>query len=112
MANIQKRAGKSGPTYRVQVRMKGFPTQTRSFDRLTDTKAWAQETETAIRKGEFQNVIKTAATKTLQDVVDRYRTEVFVRKAETTKRAEVKAPSWPIGSGSLANTPSLISTPS
>ena len=74
MANIQKRAGKSGPTYRVQVRMKGFPTQTRSFDRLTDTKAWAQETETAIRKGEFQNVIKTAATKTLQDVVDRYRT--------------------------------------
>lgn len=86
--NIQKRAGKSGPTYRVQVRMKGFPTQTRSFDRLTDTKAWAQETETAIRKGEFQNVIKTAATKTLQDVVDRYRTEVFLRKAETTKRAE------------------------
>jgi len=88
MANIQKRAGKSGPAYRVQVRMKGFPTQTRSFDRLTDAKAWAQETETAIRKGEFQNVIKTAATKTLQDVVDRYRTEVFARKAETTKRAE------------------------
>jgi|GEM_PF-4931272 hypothetical protein len=51
MANIQKRAGKDGTTYGVQVRMRGFPPQTRTFDRLTDAKAWAQETESSIQVG-------------------------------------------------------------
>jgi integrase len=88
MATIQKREGKKGPSYRVMVRMKGFPDQVRTFKRLTDAKQWAQETETGIRKGEFKNVIRTAASKTLQDVIDRFRKEVFVHRAETTKRAE------------------------
>ena len=88
MATIQKREGKKGPSYRVMVRMKGFPDQVRTFKRLTDAKQWAQETETGIRKGEFKNVVRTAANKTLQDVIDRFRKEVFIHRAETTKRAE------------------------
>lgn len=88
MATIQKRAHKTGTTYRVMVRMKGFPPQQRTFKRLTDAKQWAQDTESAIRKGEFKNVVRTAASKTLQDVIDRFRKEVFVHRAETTKRAE------------------------
>lgn len=88
MATIQKRTHKTGTTYRVMVRMKGFPPQQRTFKRLTDAKQWAQDTESAIRKGEFKNVVRTAATKTLQDVIDRFRKEVFVHRAETTKRAE------------------------
>ncbi|MEW5424072.1 tyrosine-type recombinase/integrase [Amorphus sp. 3PC139-8] len=88
MATIQKREGKRGPSYRVMVRMKGFPDQVRTFKRLTDAKQWAQETESGIRKGEFKNVVRTAAAKTLQDVIDRFRAEVFVHRAESTKRAE------------------------
>jgi integrase len=88
MATIQKRTHKTGTTYRVMVRMRGFPPQQRTFKRLTDAKQWAQDTESAIRKGEFKNVVRTAASKTLQDVIDRFRKEVFVHRAESTKRAE------------------------
>lgn len=88
MANIQKRERKNGPIFRVQVRIKGFPVQTKSFKRLTDAKMWAQQTEASIRKGEFQNVIKTAGKKTLGDVIARYRKEVLPRKSEGTQRAE------------------------
>ena len=88
MATIQKRTHKSGSTYRVMVRMKGFPAQQRTFKRLTDAKQWAQDTESAIRRGEFKNVVRTAASKTLKDVIDRFRREVFIHRAETTKRAE------------------------
>src|SRR5690606_24526620 len=51
-------------------------------------KQWASDTESGIRKGEFKNVVRTAASKTLQDVIDRFRKEVFVHRAESTKRAE------------------------
>lgn len=88
MATIQKREHKTGTTYRVMVRMKGFPPQQRTFKRLTDAKQWAQDTESAIRRGEFKNVVRTAASKTLQDVIDRFRKEVFIYRAESTKRAE------------------------
>lgn len=88
LATIQKRNGKNGPSYRVMVRMKGFPPKTRTFKRLTDAKQWAQDTESGIRKGEFKNVVRTAGSKTLQDVIDRFRKEVFIHRAESTKRAE------------------------
>ena len=65
MATIQKRKRANGTVYRVMVRIKGFPEQQKTFSRLTDAKIWAQQTEAAIRKGEFKNVIKTANTKTL-----------------------------------------------
>lgn len=88
MATIQKREGKRGSSYRVMVRMKGFPTQVKTFKRLTDAKQWAQDTESGIRKGEVKNVVRTAASKTLKDVIDRFRREVFIHRAESTKRAE------------------------
>ena len=37
MASIQKRTANDGAiSYRVQVRLKGHPTETASFERLTD----------------------------------------------------------------------------
>jgi hypothetical protein len=52
VANIQERKSKDGKTsYRVQVRLKGFPPQTATFERKTDAKRWVLETEAAIREG-------------------------------------------------------------
>ena len=46
MANIRTRTDKDGKTYyTVQVRLKGYPPQTASFDRLTDARKWAASTE-------------------------------------------------------------------
>ena len=52
MAYIQERKGRDGkPCYRVQVRLKGYPVQTATFERKTDAKLWTQQTENAIREG-------------------------------------------------------------
>lgn len=52
MANIQKRIGKDGSTsYRVQIRLKGFPPESASFERKTDAKSWADKTEAEMKAG-------------------------------------------------------------
>lgn len=49
MASIHERKGKDGKVrYRVQIRLKGYPPQVASFERKTDAKLWAQQTEAAI----------------------------------------------------------------
>lgn len=88
MATIEKRTRKNGPVFKAVVRIKGFPPQRKSFRRLTDAKMWVQQTEAAIRKGEFQNIIKTASKKTLGDVIEKYRKEILPRKVDGTQRAE------------------------
>ncbi len=42
MASIEKRTTQDGAvSYRVKVRLKGKPTQSATFKRLTDAKKWA-----------------------------------------------------------------------
>ncbi|WP_010655155.1 hypothetical protein [Fluoribacter dumoffii] len=88
MANIEERIGKvCKPRFRVKVRLKGFPTQQATFDRKTDARRRAQQTEAAIREGRhFKtteakrrtlgeigfNVIDTH-TSTIKEIVDFYR---------------------------------------
>ncbi len=77
MASIQKRtATDGGVSYRVQVRLKGHPTETASFDRLTDARKWSQQTEAAIREGRH---FKTSEAKkhTMAQTIDRYSREVL-----------------------------------
>lgn len=84
MASIEKRDSQDGNiTYRVKIRLKGYPTQTATFERLTDAKRWAQHTEAAIREGRH---FKTAEAKrhTLGDMVARYIRDVLPYKSEKT----------------------------
>jgi integrase len=77
MATIQKRIGKDGAvSYRVQVRLKGHPTETASFERKTDASKWAQNIESAIREGRH---FKTAISKkhTMAHAIDKYHKEVL-----------------------------------
>jgi integrase len=80
MASIEKRTtGDGKSSYRVKVRLKGYPIQTATFDRLTDAKKWSQNTESSIREGRH---FKTAEAKkhSLADMVDRYITDVLPSK--------------------------------
>ncbi len=72
MANIEKRISKAGDiSYRVKIRIKGAPTITETFKRLTDARIWAQSQEAAIREGRhFPKSI--AKRKTLADLIDKY----------------------------------------
>lgn len=72
MATIKKRKDQEGKNrFQVIIRLKGHPTQTATFRRITDAKKWAQQTESAIREGRH---FKTAAAKrhTLSEMIDRY----------------------------------------
>lgn len=72
MAYIHKRVSNAGKTtYRVQIRLKGFPTDSATFERLTDAKKWAQKTETEMRERRY---FKTSESKnkTLAELIDRY----------------------------------------
>lgn len=88
MAVIEKRERKDGTIYRVKIRLQGVPPQTKSFQRLTDAKIWAQETELALRKGEYRITSSEAKKRTLADVIEKYREDVLPSKAPSSQRVE------------------------
>lgn len=110
MANFEKRTAKDGSvSYRAKVRLKGKPTQTATFQRLTDAKKWAAATESAIREG--RHFIKAEAKRhTLADMIDRYVRDVLPGK-RTAKDQAHQLRWWreALGSYTLADiTPAMI----
>jgi len=52
MATIEKRSTNTGATtYRVKVRLRGFPPETATFERLTDARDWGKKTEADMKAG-------------------------------------------------------------
>jgi len=111
MATIEKRTTNDGvTTYRVKIRLKGYPTETATFERKTDAKIWAQQTETAIRKGRYFKVAE-ARKHTLAELVERYIRDVLPTKPRSEKDQTRQLNWWKeqIGSYTLADvTPALI----
>lgn len=94
MANIEKRVGKDGEvSYRVKIRLKGSPTQTATFDRLTDARKWVQQTESAIREGRYFKSIE-AKKHTLKEAIDRYIHIILPRKPKSKKDQVVQLLWW------------------
>ena len=112
MATIEKRTTDTGETsYRVKIRLKGYPAQTATFKRLTDAKKWTQDTESAIREGRH---FKTSEAKkhTLGDLVDRYIKDVLPGKTEKLRSNQITQLNWfkaEIGAYTLADiTPAIL----
>src|SRR3990167_4245167 len=111
MATIEKRTNKDNQiTYRVKVRLKGFQTQSATFERLTDARKWAQQTEAAIREGRY---FKTSEARkhTLAETIDRYIKQVLPQKPKSYKDQKSQLIWWreAIGAFSLAEiAPALI----
>lgn len=112
MASIEKRILGDGTTsYRVKVRLKGFPVQTATFDRLTDARRWVQQTESAIRDGRH---FKTSQSKkhTLADLIEKYETEVLPLKHNSTENQRCYLKWWKenIGEYTLADVNAALIT--
>ena len=112
MANFEKRITREGKNVvRVRVRLKGFPTETATFDRLTDAKRWASKIETDIREGRH---FKTTEAKrhTLAELIDRFLRDTLPKKSEAMQRDQWRHLIWwknQIGERLLADvTPSLL----
>ena len=83
MPTIETRIAPDGAkSYRAKIRLKGAPQISVSFDRITDAKKWAQDTESAIRNDRY---FKGAAANrhTLAEAIDRYVREALPRKTRT-----------------------------
>ena len=90
MASIRERKDSSGKkTHQAQVRINGYPAQTKTFSSKTDARRWAHQTEVDIRSGMF--IRQTQATAhTVADLLDEYqKTAALTKKAgrDTDKAA-------------------------
>jgi integrase len=83
MALIEKRVAKDGAaSFRVRVRLKGYPEQHATFERKTDAQKWAQQTEAAIREGRHFRTSE-AKRRTLGELIDRYMRDILPTKPRT-----------------------------
>jgi len=107
MAVIEAR----GRGYRARVRIKGFPPQSAAFQRLTDARRWAQQTEAAIREGRH---FKTSEAKrhSVEELVDRYVRDVIPQKkynSRGTQKAQLEWWKKQIGAHLLSSvTPAIL----
>lgn len=70
------------------IRVEGHPPVQKTFSRLADAKAWAQETELRLRHGEYRPTASEAKRRTLNDAIEKYRAEVLSQKAPSSQRIE------------------------
>ena len=86
MASFRKR--ESG-LWQATVRMTGYPSQSKTFERKIDAEIWARKIEADIDRGIFQNASDAEKT-TLTDLIDRFKKEYapfHYRKREDEKEA-------------------------
>ncbi len=70
MAYIQKRKAADGAvSYRVQIRLRGYPLETATFDRMTDAREWGAKTESDMKAGRY---FGEAKRHTFQELKDSY----------------------------------------
>jgi integrase len=94
VAVIQERLSSDGKKkYRALVRLKGFPPQSATFERKTDARKWAQDTESAIRDGRY---FKTAEAKkhTVTELIDRYSKSVLPTKPKNSQNQIIHLRWW------------------
>jgi hypothetical protein len=87
MATIEKRENaKREIRYRVRIRLRGEKPRTRTFERLTDAKAWAAKVETDLGHGTY---VPTTADRrrTLADLIDKYLAEHLPIKQSRAKQS-------------------------
>ena len=72
MATIRKRAN----TWQVQIRRKGFPALTRTFDSKSDALVWVRQHERALDLGDLSRTINTAKSTTVGSLLQRYAQQI------------------------------------
>jgi len=112
MASIrEKRRADGSCSFHVQIRVKGTPPVTETFDRKTDAKRWAAETEAAIRQRRHFNVFE-AQRHTAAQMIDRFTTDVLPNRPKQRRDLTSHLAWWKseIGAYLLSElTPSVLS---
>ena len=113
MATIRAKHRLDGTTYyQAQVRIKGHPPQTASFERKTDAKRWGEQTEAAIRQRRYFGVFE-AQLHTVAEMIDRFISEVLPNRPRQRRHLSSHLAWWKseVGVHLLSElTPSLLSS--
>jgi len=92
MASIEKRKNDDGTTsYRVKIRLKGYPAESATFGRLTDAKEWVQKTEADIKAGRHFGISKRH---TLKDLIDSYEKSAEHKALKSAKDMRARLVWW------------------
>jgi integrase len=112
MASIREKLRADGSyTFHVQVRVKGTPPVTKTFDRKTDAKRWAEQTETAIRQRRYFSVFE-AQRHTAAQMIERFIQDVLPNRPKQRRDLTSHLTWWKseIGAHLLSElTPSVLS---
>jgi integrase len=112
MSTIRERTDATGKkSYHVQIRLKGFPPQTQSFDTKTMAKQWGQHVENELRAGRYM-AHATAQRHTVREMLETYRDRVLIPLKPKRVRDQGQQLDWwieKIGAYSLADiSPAII----
>ena len=78
MATIRERIDSTGKrAYHVQIRLRGFPPQTQTFNSKTIAKQWAAQVETELREGRYLPRAQ-AMRHTVKEMLEEYRKRVLI----------------------------------
>lgn len=94
MASIRRRGRKIS----ARVRLKGSASQSAAFERLSDARRWAQQTEAAIREGRHFKTVE-AKKHTVAELIDRYIAEVLPTKPKSRDKQEPQLKWWKVQIG-------------
>lgn len=87
MATFRKR----GPgQWEVQIRRRGYPAQSKTFDSKTEAEAWAQMIESEMARGVWLNRSEAEST-TLHELLERYEKEIVPSKKGQAQERSVLA---------------------
>jgi integrase len=112
MASIRTKLRADGSySYHVQIRVKGTPPVTETFERKTDAKRWAEQTEAAIRQRRYFKVFE-AQRHTAAEMIDRFLKDVLPQRPKQRRDLTSHLGWWKseVGAHLLSElTPSVLS---
>lgn len=102
MATIVSRPGPKGRrVWQVQIRKKGYPSQSKTFDRKTDATKWGRMVERQMDEGTWRN-LTGAHSVLLSEALDRYLAEISIKKRpRSAERDRLSASSLHLHLGKL-----------
>ena len=93
MATITERYRKNGKkVFRVEIRIKGNPTLSKSFEKRSDALDWAKQQEVQIKQGHLINL--EADRQTIREIIDFYRVDVVSKMRRSSKSNYTKQLEW------------------
>ena len=96
MATIKEVIGKKGKKYQVTIRVKGYKPVYKTFDKKTEAKEWANETEIQMKKGKYRQIDKDLSKPitTVGELIDYFEENIACKRYSKPHQFKVMYNWW------------------